>query len=368
MAAKAQEPRYRSIEDFLKDIKPWEYDFKYQYENFDADLYWNLDEDDDKPLVRLLKYKKELRNGDNFINSRIAFDCDGTGETEEYVCGLTREIYRTLWDWQDEYCPPKKTKKTGKTKVKRYGNIGTKGWLAGPDTMNSFFTVFDNYLEKLRGKKYSVKTLYNQLVVPHGKMKTVFGDLVSDKKVRDKWEEYAKLHHCVGNFILVPAGFNTVRSNQFDDFWDLSLFYLKQEAGNSWLNRDNIFTKYINYFFLWDYVMLDGSQYQVRSLRKGDFMKDGGEIINGNEKLSLTVDEMDEKNETRQFLANAMWAIKRRGIFMTAMLRIENALGAVKYAELREKVFVKDDPYSGYGEIKKALEDAISAAQIEEEK
>ena len=36
------------------------------------------------------------------LNS-ILFDCDGSGNGKQgYLCWLSREIYRTLWDWKDK--------------------------------------------------------------------------------------------------------------------------------------------------------------------------------------------------------------------------------------------------------------------------
>lgn len=68
---------------------------------------------------------------------------------------------------------------------------------------------------------------------------------------------------------------------------------------------------------------------------------------------------MPALGEIHTFLKNCIWAIKRRGIFMTAMLWLEVAMGSEKYGELRNQVFAVDRLYSGYGEVIKYIEDAI---------
>ena len=197
---RAQKPRYGSIVDFLAgEKKPWEYDFKFQYENFDADRYWNLNEDDSKPLVRLLKYKKELKEGDRFIKNN-AFDCDGTGEIEEYVCKLTREIYRTLWDWQDKYSLPEKAIKRGKTKIKRYAHTGFDPLLSfGPDTMSSFFTAFEHYLKIALHRNMDQAALYAEMVA--GGRDIPF----EDERIEKLWISYAERHHSIRLGEVVPA-------------------------------------------------------------------------------------------------------------------------------------------------------------------
>lgn len=343
---RAQMPHYRSVENLLTKkesvIKaekhedgyivphiaspenPWDYDFKYEYENGNKEKYWNLDEEENT-IIRLLKY----RTDDN------GYDCDGSGK---HGCDLTREIYRKLWDWQD-----------GESKKLPYGKIGKEGWMAGPETMNSFFIAF-KYASDVPGKGKIDTKLYQQVVILQEKL----NKFLLEKKDEKIWKEYAKNYHTLGNFVLVPAGFNTFRANQCNDFWDLSLFYLKQEVNNLWLQRDGIFTKYINYFFLWDYVCRNGSEYQVKSLVDGSLVE---------ENMSRNLQPM----ETTLFLENVLRVIRRRGIFMTAMLRIEKAIGKEKYAELREKVFLTSETYSGYGGVIKEIKDEIKKG-IEEAK
>lgn len=302
---------------------PWEYDFKYEYPNRGCheveknhipapNKFWNLDEEKDD-MKRLLKYRTDYNR----------YDCDGSGE---YGCSLTREIYRKLWDW-----------KAGDKET--YGKVGDKGWMAGPETMNSFFTAF-RYASKAPRNVKTDKWLYCEIVESQKQLKEV----LHKEEDETEWKNFAKYHQTLGNFCLVPAGFNSFRGQQCADFWDRSLFYLKQEAGNSWLNRDDIFTKYINYFFLWDYVKRDGSQYQVRALRKCNFKNDATGIINGDEQSKLTPDE------TSWFLKNAMWAIRRRGIFMTAMLQLRMDNKQV-FKKLRNEVFLSGDCYCGYNTV-----------------
>lgn len=370
MAVKAQEPRYESIADFLAgDINPWEYDFKYQYENINPTLYWNLNSEQDN-IIRLLKYKVERKDG----KAGGRFDCDGSGTGEEkYVCWLTREIYRTLWDWQDEINPNEKEKK--KRRVKRYGPLGSNEWLSfGPDTMNSFLTLFNYALEtskkknvlsdyknfinekyfngKDKQKNVSITFLYRLLVEHKDDTGVDLSDYLNDLGF---WKAYAAKHHTIGNFVLVPAGYNPDRNSMFHDFWNLSLQYLKQQAsGNAWLSKSCIFERYINYFFLWDYVACDEekSTYYVKSLLLNEFQS-GNEY---NSSYLVSDRAMPTEKEIPIFLENALWVIRRRGIFMTAMLQLQadkekGGIGLDMYNKLRAEIFASALCYHGFGEV-----------------
>lgn len=84
-------------------------------------------------------------------------------------------------------------------------------------------------------------------------------------------EDFAKYVSCIGNFVLVPAGFNGYRGTHryLKDYWDLSLDHLAY-VKRSWLQhedkgttRNDGFPEYINTFFLWDYV---DENYEVKPL------------------------------------------------------------------------------------------------------
>ena len=347
---------------------PWEYDFKYEYYNIGRqnavpapDLLWNLDEEKD-PIKRLLKYKKEYKDNNKWISSGQAFDCDGSGE--KFSCDLVRKIYRKLWDWKDIDADGKK---------QRYGTMGSNPWVAvGPDTMNSFMTVFIHFSKETwnKGVKYvSAKTLYEQLVKEDG---CSLEKYLENPDMTTRWKSFAVFTHSIGNFILVPAGFNGKRgiSPVIHDFWDLSLVYLKRRIKETtWLNEANAFTKYINYFFLWDYVgCTDGeTDYRVKSLLSESF-RNGGTKYNDRH---IGVSDGDStmpnvEKEIPVFIDNALWAIKRRGIFMTAMLWLASAMEPEKYGELRDQVFMTDHRYGGYSDVIIEIEKIIEEKSIEE--
>jgi hypothetical protein len=145
---------------------------------------------------------------------------------------------------------------------------------------------------------------------------------------------FAGRTHTLGNFVLVPYGFNRGRYSKTQDYWDLSLDILKKDGYTTSKGKvfktDN-FSRYINTFFLWDYVYCENGQYEIKSLFSDKFQNqelDKEQIKNINERFSKGKDEKFENCEPKNdeeitnFLKNVNWAIKRRGIFMVAMLRI----------------------------------------------
>lgn len=369
-----------TVDPYIAKLKgPWEYDFKYQYENYDSEMFWNLDDDEDTAIERLLKYKIEYKVKEKIgkkveekINNKIknAFDCDGCGAgVEMFVCWLTRQIYRTLWDWKDVKAESERT-------VKHYGPLGTNVWQLnfGPDTMNSFIKLFNHTLENTAGEKnilcehkefinnnyYGGKDkqqhvsqlfLY-RLLVEHKYDKGIdLGCYLPDDSLKS-WGTYAEVYHTIGNFVLVPEGFNTYRCDEFNDFWDRSLQYLKRQMNeNAWLRASHVFERYINYFFLWDYVFYrDKSGYYVKSLLSNEFPKNdgysGGEPISGK--------SMPTKEETAIFLKNVPDAIRRRGIFMTAMLQLQASRPEL-YKKLKKEVFATANCYCGYADVLSAM-------------
>lgn len=341
-----QKPHYESICAFLKGEEstanpecsnansenPWEYDFKYQYDNGNASKYWNLDEEKDA-LRRFLKYKHDAAN---------EFDCDGSGE--RYSCDLTREIYRALWSWQD---------KDEKGNKKRFGSLASCALIAfGPDTMNSFMTTFIHFLKLVQSEKLnaiSTKTIYEQFVNNSG----VLEEYCKTQDLAELWESFAVYTHSIGNFILVPAGFNGKRgmSSAIHDFWDLSLVYLKHMVQEkSYFSMADAFTKYINMFFLWDYVSYseDRKDYRIKSLLSNDFVMNISTCSNNHLGISDVDSSMPTLHEIGEFLLNVRWAIRRRGIFMTAMLQLQQEIGEEKYSRLRNDIFAVDTCYKGF--------------------
>lgn len=374
------------IQKFLNEEneKPEEYDFKLEMKE-----YYGKYNKKDRHTDFIKKIKEKINNEENFVKrwfayrtleeemngkKYIMFDCDNSNDT----CELTKSIYYYLWGWEK-----------GKEARNYFGKllILPKSDLPqgdsseydinidfGGDTMNSLGTTLIKYINTVNGKqRKSVKDCENDL------------DSVSGEECLNNFAKYTS---CIGNFVLVPAGFNGYRGIHpfIKDYWDLSLDYLAYKEKNAWLStgkepmvqekaRDNTaFVKYINMFFLWDYV---DEEYEVRPLFASHKDKLGRKPLS-QENLFPKIEE--EKNEFQEFFNNVNMYIKRRGIFMAAMLEIavefkddkavkinipkyqDNWGGwdvSVIYKYIVEKVFLADTTYRGYNQVFDAIEEAI---------
>ncbi|MCM3612685.1 hypothetical protein M4S82_15675 [Planococcus sp. MERTA32b] len=169
------------------------------------------------PVKKLLKYK---------INGS-SFDCDRSE--------LARNLYNKMWRLSNE-------------QLANYDS----------DTMNSFYRIY-----RLLLLAYDVEqgNLYWKL------------SGISNYKLRYKWlldeydyykeinehkevQKFAALTHSIGNFTLVPKGFNTKRNALFDDYWDITLEYFKKEFGEDTFLQHCQKFKYIGAY-------LDNSQIQT---------------------------------------------------------------------------------------------------------
>lgn len=217
--------------------------------------------------------------------------------------------------------------------------------------------------------------------------------------------------HQLGNFVLVPAYFNQWRgrNKSIKDQMDLSLYRLSnledhkrelEELNKNNENDDNSFsfmeffftywgkgidaktvgwnivkeafegwcksnfTKYINMFFLWDYVEPNDNkkEYLVKDMKTGSIEKIG---------------KINDEN-VDQYIANANKYIERRGLFMAAMLKIAVEFDERKeqqgqggndiwhvsaiYKYIVEKVFLTDKTYLGYKEVIETIKETIEKA------
>lgn len=163
------------------------------------------------------------------------------------------------------------------------------------------------------------------------------------EQIVGKAEEYVKIYHTIGNFVLVPAYFNQQRGaslricggEKINDFWDLSLKYLHENGFGGIVPGD--FTWYINYFFLWDYVYVKNGEYYSKQISPRD--------------------KKDIK-QCEDFFTETVRLIKRRGIFMTAMLTLDPK----DYKTLQEKIFNSDRAYNGFGDVISEIEKTIPLA------
>lgn len=233
-------------------------------------------------------------------NEKNPFDCDSWNRTNDLMDEIYDRLWRNVREWNVDWGTSKNDEKFG------------------GDTMNSFATTFN----ALSGKDSYLKS---------------FEDYREDKeKENSKYKilkNYAKYTGCLGNFILVPKGYNAYRgkSSKIKDYWDLSLYnlcYDKDRQG--WLGNVGLsFDKYINIFFLWDYNIENKGKYCVKALFEGHeallnpvnnvLPKIHGQKVTDKNKK----DDREEYKDFKEFTEAANSCILRRGVFMAAMLEIE---------------------------------------------
>lgn len=301
------------------------------------------DEESEDHITQFWKYK----TGDKDLakTSIKLFDCDSSNDT----CQLTTDIYKTLWDYRQ-----KSKSKIWKWKDKNRNSYNS----YGGDTMNSFLTTYNYINEKESGLLGENSDLLN---------------------------EFALYTHTIGNFVLVPYGFNQARYCRTGDYWDASLDILKGEGFKNrsgyYFTKEN-FMSYINYFFLWDYVNING---EIVTLFGEDIESRKGE----KNEDKLLYSRLTDPENVKQFLENSIYRIKRRGIFMVTMLEIANEFYhdddneiftdwkdwkvSIYYKIIMKEVFLKDSAvYSGYEcvleEISKVINKAGEQLQLAEKR
>ncbi|MBD5129534.1 MAG: hypothetical protein HDT43_06375 [Ruminococcaceae bacterium] len=309
---------YNSIEKFLEN--PWEYNFEFECGD---EEYANLD-----ALERYFIYKitpgNTVYDGVNsFIDKHSQllniYDADGSGKC---FYPLIHSIYEKLWGWERNEVT--------------FGTIGS--WesevLWGSDTMNSVQTVLNSLAKQLADDINDLPTKKGHFsfnyIMECWLLNNEFKDRLNQQQ---KFKDYINAYHTLGNFVIVPAGFNGFRgtNKSLCDYWDLSLDYLqKNEYGD--FNPDSHFTKYINFFFLWDYVSKGDGEYTVRDISPRD---------------------MKNKDEFVGFFNKAIGFINRRGIFMTAMLKLAaDEKYRETYQKLQADIFSKNDIcYEGLNDV-----------------
>lgn len=276
----------------------YEFDFKYLMEEYyrfygkDSSLWgemwseWskNCNPTDGDPIKLWYTYKKMDEN-----EKYRPFDCDSSNGTND----LMDKIYDLLWRNQE---------------VLECYDIRKK---FGGDTMNSFASTF-NALAKTIIKEERQKES------KRSSFKDSFKKYIEDPSHFAVLKDYAKYTGCLGNFTLVPNGYNRYRgkSKRLADYWDLSLHNLRyNKDGNDWLEDvEMTFRKYVNIFFLWDYV---DKKYKVLPLFSGH-----EPLLNPENFVYPNNDRHKSSNEFEEFTNNVNIRIRRRGIFMAAMLEI----------------------------------------------
>jgi len=312
----------------------WEYDFKLQYNNCGIrNTFYNLDDESDS-IERFRKYRNngQINQRSDFNNkSGDGFDCDGSGG----LCELTLQVYQALWNWNFSDVTEQ---------IRSKENLEV---LVAQDTLNSFQTT------------YSICKQYKWA-----------DDLES------MFRTYAVLTHSIGNFGLVPIFeyqckiFKNQRglSDSIRDYFDISLAEILKRY------ETKKFIRYVNCNFLWDYV---DNKYECLSLfeKPCAYEKKERAILNSHTKglvdggQALPID----KKEAGYFLENVQHCIKRRGIFMVAMLKIallenmeyeyegenkekwSNWKVSGIYKKIMDDVFLSDNMFLDYNDVIEAI-------------
>lgn len=312
---------YKNVDNFLElysrePVEASRYDFKNEYVKTDAS-----DE-----IVEPSEYKKSSEKFAQYIKnkalSEIPFNCNGYGDgkSNEQSCSLIREIYNTIWG--------RDSNASGLGAKSSFGNI-----MLAPCTMNSVVSMI--------------------------KQKTNKRKLTDDDLFELDFEWYYSMIHCLGNFTLAPVRFDEERSKRFLSYWDLSLNELKNNGFDD-LKKDD-FAKFINFFFLWDYVDDSAQPVSILLNHKRFVQKNTNDICDNHQQIinGKKADVNAQMCETDSFFENAGYAINRRGLFMCLMLKFQKEFGSEKYSELVQAVFLKSDSvYSDYKEVINAIRNA----------
>ena len=338
---------YINIQNFLSDEKPEIYNFEFEFDvtNYDKNMRTF-----DRYFVYQAWRREDLEEkilDSNQINKN-EYKCQKDPDGSSGKCELTLDIYNKLWNWEKGDNP-------------RYGTIKDFNHASfGGDTMNSVQTTMGYCLKEIRkeskqrldyeqeiGDDYSIRACLQLYCKFHDRF--IF-DLESYFKGLSK---YIDAYHTIGNFILVPQYFNPYRNSKEKDYWDRSLWLLKKRKNcieEPWIYKngkveENIkwnkedYKKYINTFFLWDYVNSEGNPRPISPCN----------------------------NSLENFLEITTKLIRRRGCFMVAMLQVYQKLGEERYAKLRDRVFAKSDAiYESYKTVFNKIREVLCESEIAE--
>lgn len=336
---------YNNIEDFLKG-DPANYNFEFEC---DVQEYIQLPTFD-----RYLTYKATDPKGKNsaydsgkqFATEIIQSgkyselgDCDGSGEKGNV--NLIHDIYLKLWKWEKG--------------IDTFGDIQGDDFKCqfGGETMNSMQTILNDVVKNIVYKDENVHLLNKKIGnVSINYMLGLYGDDECKQDFINKVDsieyisEYANCYHTIGDFVLVPRGFNRWRgfNGKIKDYWHLSLGILKERGWEDNFNFEGNtiedYYRYINYFYLWDYVDLFGNY----------------------------IDLLQSDNDNKKYFSKTVIKfIKRRSIFIVTMLRLQLILGEVAYIKLRNDLFLKNDGvYDDYDEVILKIKNHCKGDELEE--
>ena len=320
-----------TIEKYLKESEPQNYNFELEFdEGTEHEKYQKMGSIERFFVFKAtgLKPKYKYKFTNEYIKAAKKnyptvvtqqSDCDGC--RQEGNSRLIREIYTTLFDWQQEKGSFRQLNK----------NIFKCEF--GGDTMNSALHVMNEIVQDIMNKSGNEILKKGNSNSSIGYILNLFNDSeTSETLMRELCgtqylEEYLDYYHTIGNFTLVPEGFNRGRGG--NDYWDYALNTLKNKGFGEF--EASNFTSYINWFYLWDYLNEDGS---IKPLK-----------ISG-------------KYSAAEFVKKAVSLIKRRGVFMITMLRLSYL---PEFDIIREAVFYNSQTiYSGYDDVIEKLKEKLN--------
>lgn len=338
-----------NINQGMENVKLYKYDLKNE---IDESIYKHVKKSQVQKVLKaeglekFFHYKQLSKSPFN-----IGFDCDGSGQgNPKHYCVLSREIYRLLWGFDDF----DKSKKN--IKINRYGlSDFNEKILLGPDTMNTLASTFIhqyndtdlvNYLRynlnKNKSQRLSSSLISQGFDIEDKDKKEEFINklkvnlqVAKQDKLYSLWENFAVYSHTIGNMVLVPKGFNSYRGicSSLKDFWDLSLDCLKWNKGNISDNEfSENFKRYIDFFFLWEYV---DDKYEIKPIFESHKQKMGpANFLSQDSVFPL-------KAELISYLENLEKLVYRRGIFMWGLLLIIEHCGKDTYQEIQKNFILK---------------------------
>lgn len=140
------------------------------------------------------------------------------------------------------------------------------------ERLKSYFKSEDEYSKHLsyisKGtKKKPEANLYEFLINNYKKIEELLNESFKDDgciiRILKNLKEFATLTHTIGNFTLVPKGYNVSRRNSTEDYWDLTLEAQRAFLGNK------AFEEMVHRYRLEDYVVKNGTNIQVKPLFSG---------------------------------------------------------------------------------------------------
>lgn len=343
------------LKEFLKIEMPWIYIMK----SIDMN---ECSEGDFKSVIEIyLKWKLYFLRGKcknaDVEEWRKKIKQEYKGLIDVDTGKLAREIYWELWGWKCE-------------KSKSFAELNNKYFSCclGGDTMNSVQNILNALTEYMfddggysikKEQKASIRFLCS-LVLPSPDCNGDANEFIEDLESIKGLQKYMETYHTLGNLVLVPKGFNRARAQRTDDFWDFSLQVLKKE----YFKFKEEFTRYINYFYLWDYVTREKDNdvyvYSIKSLEQ-----DNSNLKKAQYKKRLEKKRIS-KEDAEQFFETACEYIERRGRFMTFILRLKKSeseevreISEEFLSSIQKDKFLKECYEDGYeaalGELDKLL-------------